>query len=106
MCELFSLRDGESLKFGGEQPSSGTWFAVMAVPVPSPPGERSLKRVFPGLPDADVTDLAIIACEKRRSDGKFLWMQLSPFAKEFIGDFLVENNAPHNVWIYVTVVAN
>lgn len=102
--EAFSLRDGEYVSLGKDQPTEGTWFAVMAKSVPQPPGEIVSNREVPGLESLSVEMAAIIACQIRMSDNKYVWMQLSPMTKEIIGDLMFDCKAELDQWYFATVL--
>lgn len=102
--EAFSLRDGEYLTLSSETPETNdVWLAVMLKTVPPMPGTMKYKRDIPGMSDAKVESVAVIACHQRMHDGLFVWAQLSPQTKEIVGDFLFDSGASLDKWHYVVI---
>lgn len=101
--EAFSMRDGEIATILEHQPDNGRWFAVMMSPVPPMPGPMQAHREIDGLTVEPVELAAVIACQKRRDTGEFVWMQLSPLTKEVIGDVLFNSRAEKGRWYYALI---
>ena len=97
--DVFSLRDGEVLQLCNEPPKcGGVWLAVMARSVSMPPGPYKTVRDIDG---QSVEMAAILAARIGKSHGEWLWEQLSPPSKEFIGDFMFEQGAEKDRWYYL-----
>lgn len=97
--DVFSLRDGEVLQLCIERPKcKGDWLAVMARTVSMPPGPHRATRDMDGEP---VEMAAIIAARVGKTHGEWVWQQLSPPTKEFVGDFMFEQGAEMDRWYYL-----
>ena len=96
--DVFSLRDGEVLQLCAEPPAHGDWLAVMARSVTMPPGPHRASRDLDGEP---VEMAAIVAARKGKVHGEWLWQQLSPPSKEYVGDFMFEHGAEPDRWYYL-----
>lgn len=99
--DVFALRDGEILGLDTEQPTSGEWLAVMARSVTMPPGPYRATRDMDGEP---VKMAAILAARKGKVHGEWLWQQLSPPSKEYVGDFMFEQGAEVDRWYYLLLL--
>ncbi len=99
--EQISLRPGRSYVVYREEPSFlPNWWAVRLVPVEFPPGE-----IVPQTPDgAPVEQYCVIAAEKQKTTGKWLWSHLSPCAKRLFGDLIMNNDLEKDCWWYVAEI--
>lgn len=98
--DTWTLRDGECLQLCDEMPACiGEVLAVMARSVSMPPGPHRPSRDLDGEP----VEMAAILCARFTRRGEWVWQQLSPPTKEYIGDFMFNHGAEKDRWHYLLV---
>jgi|GEM_PF-5478807 len=94
--EVTALREGAAYELYDEEPESGRYWAVKAVPC-SFPGIH-----YPTTRDGQpVTELVVAIAEKRRDDGLWQWCHPTMACKRLFCDLLLDNAAEPDRWHYI-----
>jgi hypothetical protein len=107
--DFFTFRDGEHFHlYTVRQPDSDQPplnYAVQLRTLNPPPGPRRTKRDCDGV---EIVNAAVVACrwvERHDEQGSgWQWMQMSPLAKEQVGDVLIDSECPYDIWYYMKVI--
>ena len=95
--EMFALRHWEKMLLHEKRPKSGRFIAVRLQTAPTIPGEW--QTTDDGRP-AEL--LAVLAAELQ--NGNWLWAHLTPFSKEIIGTYMLDDcKAEVDVWYYLSL---
>jgi hypothetical protein len=95
IVEILAIRPGCKYEMYTDEPEDGTWWAVMATPVCFPGDHHAIT------PDgAPVECAAIIACERRKDNGLWVWCHLSQAAKRLFCDIIFDNQLQIGKWYY------